>query len=49
MHKTLSDSLTGPVLAELATRLMSNQAAELETLEIGDEWTDVPDFYAVVQ
>jgi hypothetical protein len=49
MHNTLSDSLTGPVLAELATRLMSNQAAELETLEIGDEWTDVPDFYAVVQ
>ena len=43
------DSLTGPALAELATRFMSNFEAELNTLELDDEWTEVPDFYAIVQ
>ena len=50
MHKTSNDNLTGSALAELASRFMSNLETELNTLDIGeDEWTEIPDFYAVVQ
>ncbi|PMD32989.1 cytochrome P450 [Hyaloscypha variabilis F] len=50
MHKTSNDNLTGSALAELASIFISNLAAELNTLDIGEEeWTDVSDFYAVVQ
>ena len=50
MHRTSNDNLTGISLVELASRFMSNLEAELTILDIGeDEWTAIPDFYAVVQ
>jgi hypothetical protein len=48
MYKKSTENITGPALAELATRFMSNLEAEFNTLEIGEEWTEVPDF-AIVQ
>jgi hypothetical protein len=50
MHKTSNDNLTGSGLSELATRFTVNLEAEIATLEISyDKWTNIPDFYSLVQ
>jgi hypothetical protein len=49
VHKNLHNNLSGNALADLATRFMSCLETELLALNIGDEWTDIPDFYSLIQ
>jgi hypothetical protein len=48
-HKTIHDNLMGTSLVSLASKFVGYLETELNALDIGDEWTDVPDFYAVIQ
>ena len=36
-------------LVVLASKLVSYLETELDALDIGDEWTEVPDLYAMIQ
>ena len=48
-HKQLHRNLAATGLAALAREFVTRLEAELDGLGIGDEWTDVPDLYAVIQ
>lgn len=49
-HKSLHFHLTGTVgLNELATQFMRHLEIKLDALDIGEEWTDIPDLYALIQ
>ncbi|KAL8826675.1 MAG: hypothetical protein Q9191_003650 [Dirinaria sp. TL-2023a] len=49
MHSLITQFLSGPDLAPLATRFSNNISQRLEQLEVTQEWSDVPDLYAFVQ
>jgi hypothetical protein len=48
-HKTIHDYLMGTNLVTLASKFVGYLEIELGALDIGDEWTEVPDFYAIIQ
>lgn len=48
-HKSLHKNLQGNALIDLADRFLKNLEAELSSLSVGHEWTDVPDLYRIIQ
>ncbi|KAF8855617.1 cytochrome P450 [Acephala macrosclerotiorum] len=48
-HKGLHKNLQGNALIDLADRFLKNLEAELSSLSIGYEWTDVPDLYRIIK
>ncbi|KAH7342494.1 cytochrome P450 [Rhexocercosporidium sp. MPI-PUGE-AT-0058] len=50
IHRNVHTHLSGAGLNELATRFMSCLETELAALDIGnEEWTTIPDFYALIK
>ncbi|KAF4624149.1 hypothetical protein G7Y89_g14024 [Cudoniella acicularis] len=48
-HKVLQEGLIGPSLEFLAKLFISNLESELMKLDIGEEWTSVPDIYELIR
>ncbi|KAL9128017.1 MAG: hypothetical protein Q9217_003211 [Psora testacea] len=48
-HESLARYLTGPSMSRLFSRFERNLSNRLACLQIGDEWTEIPDFLDFVQ
>lgn len=49
VHQTLHNNLSGTGLADLGPRFAANLEKELDKLEVGEEWVEIENFYAIVQ
>jgi hypothetical protein len=49
IHKMVNTYLQGNSLTGMTTRFQANLARMVEESEVGDEWIEVPDFYAFLQ
>ena len=49
LHKVHHTNMSGSGLASLGSDFAKFLEIELKSLDIGDEWTDIEDFYALVQ
>lgn len=49
VHQTLHTNLSGPGLADLGPRYAANLEKELDALEVGDEWVEFENLYAIIK